>query len=424
MDYIIIGAGISGLYTAYSLYKKFGTKKIVVLEKNDRTGGRFYSKKVGDTYLEMGAGAVNGTQKDVLKLIDEFGLKDKLNHGGKGRNYADVAITVGKNGFDYRITDIVPLEETDFYVILDELASRLLDKDFYNMALNYSLYRLVEKYYGTDKADQLKYQFGYHADFDDQNAVDGLIMFQTTFANDTYFYKLNGGLSQIISNLVEYLKKNSIEIRLESECIDIVKENDLYSCLLKNGEKISGKNIIFAIPKLDIQKITYLKKVGYKFDSVVYKSLIRIYIYFPVVDGKSWFDFIERVLTTKTFLSQLVPVNKKEGILMVYCDDQNARSWNNLYQKGVLEKEVMYHLRRLFTGINIPKCTKIYVSFREDATHIWVPGVDSVVMYGEIAQPLKNENIYVVGEAFSLTQQWAQGALESVNNLMNKLEKN
>jgi protoporphyrinogen oxidase len=46
-DYIIIGAGISGLYTAY-LIKKHKNSKILILEANNYIGGRmgtdnFYS---------------------------------------------------------------------------------------------------------------------------------------------------------------------------------------------------------------------------------------------------------------------------------------------------------------------------------------------------------------------------------------------
>ena len=39
-DYIIIGAGISGLYTAYLIKKHKANSKILILEANNYIGGR------------------------------------------------------------------------------------------------------------------------------------------------------------------------------------------------------------------------------------------------------------------------------------------------------------------------------------------------------------------------------------------------
>ena len=41
-DVIIIGAGISGLYSAYYLIKKYKNLKILIIEGKDRVGGKFY----------------------------------------------------------------------------------------------------------------------------------------------------------------------------------------------------------------------------------------------------------------------------------------------------------------------------------------------------------------------------------------------
>ena len=39
----IIGGGISGIYTMYNLKKKYPTLKVLLLEKDNRFGGRIYT---------------------------------------------------------------------------------------------------------------------------------------------------------------------------------------------------------------------------------------------------------------------------------------------------------------------------------------------------------------------------------------------
>lgn len=39
-DYIIIGTGIAGYYTAYQLMRRYNRIKILMIDKNDYIGGR------------------------------------------------------------------------------------------------------------------------------------------------------------------------------------------------------------------------------------------------------------------------------------------------------------------------------------------------------------------------------------------------
>lgn len=47
-DVAIIGAGVSGVYSAWQLKKKFPGKRIAVFEGSDRVGGRLLSVKAPD----------------------------------------------------------------------------------------------------------------------------------------------------------------------------------------------------------------------------------------------------------------------------------------------------------------------------------------------------------------------------------------
>jgi len=65
-DYIIIGAGVSGLYTNYCLKKKNPNLKILILESSDRIGGRIYKKNKSN----LGAKFLHDDIKNFLKKSD------------------------------------------------------------------------------------------------------------------------------------------------------------------------------------------------------------------------------------------------------------------------------------------------------------------------------------------------------------------
>lgn len=65
---IIVGAGISGIYSAYLLKDKYD---ITIIEARDRVGGRILTINEFD----LGASWIWKHQKNILKLIDTLGLK-------------------------------------------------------------------------------------------------------------------------------------------------------------------------------------------------------------------------------------------------------------------------------------------------------------------------------------------------------------
>jgi hypothetical protein len=149
---------------------------------------------------------------------------------------------------------------------------------------------------------------------------------------------------------------------------------------------------------------------------------MRIYIFFPLTNDKIWFDNINATLTTRTLLNQIIPYDKKRGILMIYCDGLSAKTWYH-FSENILKRELLYHLTKLFSDIDIPEPIKIYTSYHDSATHVWKPCVNPVKMYEDIVQPIDGENIFIVGEAYSLNQQWSEGAIQSVMHLMVRLGK-
>lgn len=72
-DVIIIGAGIAGLSAAWRLRDR----KILVLEADDRVGGRIRSEARGDYWLNLGAHLFGEADSPVGRLVSELGLETR-----------------------------------------------------------------------------------------------------------------------------------------------------------------------------------------------------------------------------------------------------------------------------------------------------------------------------------------------------------
>jgi oxygen-dependent protoporphyrinogen oxidase len=77
-DYLIIGAGVAGLYTAFNLSRSYPKKKICIIESTSYIGGRLHSIKYDGVIVEGGAARFNNKQYRVQSLVKELGLQNKL----------------------------------------------------------------------------------------------------------------------------------------------------------------------------------------------------------------------------------------------------------------------------------------------------------------------------------------------------------
>lgn len=72
----IIGGGMTGLMAAYRLSKN--GHKVVVFEKSDTLGGLMSGFKINGTSLEKAYHHIFKTDKDIISLVNELNLSDKL----------------------------------------------------------------------------------------------------------------------------------------------------------------------------------------------------------------------------------------------------------------------------------------------------------------------------------------------------------
>lgn len=409
-DFAIIGGGISGLYAAYKLHQKFGTNNIIVIEKDKRLGGRIFSSQFANRNVELGAGVVLENHNLVLDLVKDLGLTDQLIYNKSKKFFLDT-----NNGI---IDDVSNL---GFKKLVNELAQLIKNPINKNIAKKYSLYRFIERMYDTKTANMMNSHYGYDGDFIDQNAIVGIKMLETDFETPKYFFK--NGYSHLIETLYKHLISNNIKVLLNTACNDITIMNNHYICYV-NGDnhfiqetysQYTAKNVVLAIPKYGLCKLPILYKIKDNLLNAVSSiPLIRVYMSFDVC----WFDHLESI-TTSTMLRQIIFYDKKKNVIMIYATGKAAY---DIYCLGSdMIPELMFWLRKMFNKIEIPDPKDSVYYLWEKGTHVWKPSVNFKNISNNILKPFDNQNIFIVGEAYSNKQQWCQGALESVNRFINLL---
>ncbi len=82
---VIIGGGLSGLCTAYALRRT--NVEIKILEARPRLGGRIFTQKRKDFYLELGATWFGPQHTSLLKLIQDLEISYKTQDNGREAVY-------------------------------------------------------------------------------------------------------------------------------------------------------------------------------------------------------------------------------------------------------------------------------------------------------------------------------------------------
>jgi monoamine oxidase len=80
-DVLVIGAGMAGLTAARALAES--GLKVLVVEAQDRIGGRIWTRHIGDEAIELGAEFIHGKPPELWALIEEAGLETYEREGAQ-----------------------------------------------------------------------------------------------------------------------------------------------------------------------------------------------------------------------------------------------------------------------------------------------------------------------------------------------------
>jgi len=388
-SFIIIGGGISGLYTAYKLINKFGENvNITIYEKSNKFGGKINTIHKNGLIFEAGAGRFSNYHNTLLKLIYALKIEDKI------IQFPHTDTSYIKDSKEFVFDSNAFIEKL---LILETKFSK-------NILKSKTLLFFMKENFPPSVVDDFINAFGYNNEFEYGNAYDILQRFKL---KKPFYYLLQGGMYTIVENLLAFLKTKNVTLKLNESVYDIDikngKVNDkkydmIFLCIAKNE--------LLNIPSLD-SDINLQRTL----DTIHTRPLNRIYAKFPnESDGKVWFSNIPKICTNNV-LRNIIPIDIKKGLIMItYSDGLYAEIWNSYKNKKDLVENIMVNVRQLFNNKKISDPIWIEKYYWENATH-W-PG-PYYRMYKN-----KAEKYRICGEVIQRSfNGWIEGALLSVENV-------
>ncbi len=431
-DLIIIGGGISGLYTLYQIIKnKIKYNSITLYEKNNYFGGRIYSfnvKKNNFNFIFEAGASRFCKEKHILfyKLISDLKLQKYLSLGS-------AEIQFISSNKDY-LNKSELLKKSPYYFI-----NKVIQKSSaysYFTLIKYTFIQFIKKY-KLLKEEEIKYlcdSFGYSGEINSMNAYNAIHMFKSDLNKKYHYYSLKRGLTKLIHYMIQYIKKHgknyNIKILNQTEVKDIIKNKDsTYTCLINDIQKnstynVECKKIVCAIQKSTLLKYHIFKPIKKELNSVEAKALCRIYMIFKVGPNGVWFQNYGKI-TTNNENRYMIPLDKKHGSIMIsYTDSNYATYLNQYYEKYGLKKleDLILSNWEEVLKIKIPKPLYTKVCYWNEGIAMWKAGVNSKMVSKKMLKPFSKEEIYIVGENYSLNQAWIEGGLQTVQKIVRKLK--
>jgi len=402
-DYIIVGAGIAGLYTGLKLLKAHPSKKILILEKYHYNGGRIVTYRKDGHQWEIGAGRISMRHGRVLKLMDQYGLN---------------LYPIEGNDTLYLDSPSYPGEFDDLLKpYLEPLTALPLSALYQN-----TLGSLLKQIHGPQKAQDFLLMFPYWAEMKTLRADIALESFTVEFSKKAHYCTVKEGYQAIPEAIAKDFVKRGGSIQYDTTVTDLQESGTGVRVLVAKGEPLIADRVILALHKEALDHIPFARRHMPALKHLAMEPLVRMYAVFPLKNGKSWFAEKSKMVTADP-VRYIIPVGK-DTIMISYTEGPYARHWIDLQKKKgdkVVEQEVMKHIRSLFPDLDIPAPLLFKIHPWTSGCTYWLPGSYDVRKMSDEAHQL-SDRVFACGESISLRQAWVEGALESAETLLQLLK--
>ena len=396
-EYVIIGAGLAGLYSAYLIKKKHPNVKLIILEKSNIIGGRILIKKFHGIDVLLGSG-IGRKEKDhlLLKLLKETGFNNIQEANEKFTYLNDTK-------YDFKKVNKVlkPHKKnvaTNVHKTFSTFAREILDdKDYENF---------IKAAGFTDYED---------ADYNDVIQFYGM---EDNIKPSKIFYI---PWRKLIEKLVSIIGAENIKLNKEVSSITNVS-NVATKIKTKNGEEYSGKKVICAGTINTLRKL-FPTNDAYK--EIKGQPFFRVYVKFIDNDINIIKNIIKNITIVGFPLQKILPIDPSKGIYMIaYSDNESAKILHKI-MKNKTKSEFHIYLEKMISNI-----INHDVKIEDSISYYWSVGThynkplsdkykDRYDFIEHAQRPLgMDRNVYVVGEVVALHQGWCEGALESVENII------
>lgn len=404
-DIIIIGSGMSGLYSAYNIQKMSPNAKFLIMEKYKKNwiGGRTSNEIFYGTQVVTGAGVGRkDTNPLLIHLMKE--LKIPFTECNSIQNYA---------------TTFKPV---DIILVLNKLKSEYKKHpELHHLTFkNYSI-----KILGPELYKRFIISSGF-TDFEDADIHETLYNYGME-DNKSGWTGLLIPWKKMVHKLYQIIGKEHFKFSANVVRIDKIKNNPcLFQLELENGDVyFSNKVIVATTISGMIKLIPGASERNSIYQQIHGQPFLRLYAKF---DKKSS-EILKKYVTNYTIipgpLQKIIPMDADNGVYMIaYSDNNNAIVLKD-HLKNTPENRELY-CELLEKSIGLPTNSLRILSIKDFywpiGTHYYEPLKGDFKNRSEFVYKAQHptKGMLVVGEAISRYQGWTEGALESVEAVLNE----
>ena len=398
-DVIIVGGGIAGFYTAYKLQLMHKDKdlNILLLEKQSKKniGGRTGNDTFAGVNVVTGAGIGRKKDKRLIQLCEELHIQyseDVLNP-----HYADTTNPINVKEVMGYLKKVYTNDYTGPPITFKHFATYILGEEIYN--------RLV-------------ITNGY-SDFENDDARN--VIFHYGMEDNVCCLKyLRIPWKKLILALASHIKK-SCQIHFSSNVISIEKQEDrIHKINCENETTYFTKKVIIATTITSIRKLLPDYPI---YNQIHSQPFLRLYGKFSKSSSLIMKSFVPTYTIVPFPLQKLIPMDSDKGVYMIaYSDNNNAIVLKNILENTPTNRNRFCRLIEKSLGIEPNSLTLLQIAdyYWNVGTHYYSPLVGYKTRKDFIYRAQHpTPDINVVGEVVSENQGWTEGALSSVDCVIN-----
>lgn len=429
---VIVGAGISGLSLAYLLKKAKPTLEIIILEAQDRPGGKIWSDQREGFLCEGGVNGFLDNRPRTLELAALLSLSPLRSNDNARKRFIyskGKLRLIPESPISFLTSDLLSLRGR-IRVLLEALVPKRSDEVTEESLAEFAIRRLGREAYeklidpmasgiyaGDPEELSLKSCFPkiYNLEKEYGSLIRGMIKLQRK-ANKTgrpspgpgpggTLTSFQRGMETLVDALRNKLYEN---LRLTSKVVSVTREDNLYRISLKDGRQISSNAVVIATPAYEASAITRNLDVELSMllSQIPYPSLTVVCLGYKKnsighdLDG---FGFLvpfreKRRILGSLWDSSIFPERAPYGYALIRCMVGGARASElALMDKDKIVVMVQEELRDIMGIRSEPEFVSVYV--HEKAIPQYIIGhhrrlkmIDNIL--------LKYKGLYIAGNAY------------------------
>jgi len=441
-DIICVGGGISSAYMCSKIKKDFPHINILVIEKNDRIGGRLYS-------VDSNGSILNDVNKDELggmrfyktgmakisKLVDELGLNtiDIPQYNPHNIFYFK---GIQYNRHDFRINgltvnDFIGAGINNFHNIyfkgID--VDNISNKDYDNSILKNINVRDFLKMFANATDNDVDAYISYNGyDTYTDDIQSSMFVSRNNVYNGTQQYVKEG----IMEIVVRLFKQSNVTIKLNISVSSIIKDNNgvnIINTRDNNGEQsqYKCKYLIMGLTSSAIDTINSNKPIPINKNRLKMMSYSKQFAYFKCFlqfkPDTIWWRTNNKSLstrgksTTDLIIRQVHYYDNED--LLIYNTDKYAEELGKKFNDNKLKasKEVFNMVQKMHS-FKLPEPEYDYTVYKywKCGNNKWKIGANISDFVKKIPDGYSDQsNIYIIGDTYSSYQGWIIGAIETVD---------